>query len=44
MGKYKLQKQGYYMDVNPEITPNELLQLMRKPKYNGMDKYVESEN
>lgn len=23
---------------------NELLQLMRKPKYNGMDKYVENEN
>lgn len=40
----ELQKQGLYKDVNPEITPNELLNLFRQKKYKGLDIYVESEN
>lgn len=40
----ELQKQGLYPNVNPEITPNELLELFRKPKFKNLDKYVESEN
>lgn len=40
----EIQKQGYYKDVNPEITPNELLILFRKDKHNGLDKYIESDN
>lgn len=40
----ELQKQGLYPNVNPEITPNELLTLFRKPKFKNLDKYVESEN
>lgn len=40
----ELQKQGLYLNVNREITPNELLTLFRKPKFKNLDKYVESEN
>lgn len=40
----ELQKQGLYTNVNREITPNELLTLFRQPKYEGLVKYVESEN
>lgn len=40
----ELQKQGLYQGINPEITPNELLILFRKPKFKNLDKFVESEN
>lgn len=40
----ELQKQGLYQNINPEITPNELLTLFRKPKFKNLDKFVESEN
>lgn len=40
----ELQKQGLYKDINPEITPNELLNLFRQKKYKGLDIYVENEN
>lgn len=40
----ELQKQGLYPNINPEITPNELLILFRKPKFKNLDKFVESEN
>lgn len=40
----ELQRQNLYLDVNPEITPNELLNLFRQTRYKGLDKYVESEN
>jgi hypothetical protein len=40
----ELQKQGLYPNINPEITPNELLTLFRKPKFKNLDKFVESEN
>ena len=43
MGKYELQKQGLYPNINPEITPNELLTLFRKPKLEPKA-YIESEN
>jgi hypothetical protein len=40
----ELQKQGLYPNINPEITPNELLTLFRKPKFKNLDKFVESDN
>lgn len=40
----ELQKQGLYQGINPEITPNELLTLFRKPKFKNLDKFVESDN
>lgn len=40
----ELQKQGLYPTVNPEITPNELLTLFRKPKQIVLDKFIESRN
>lgn len=43
MEKYKLQKQGLYPNINPEITPNELLTLFRQPKI-ILNRFIESEN
>jgi hypothetical protein len=40
----ELQKQGLYKDVNPEITPNELLNLFRKDKITELNNFIESEN
>lgn len=40
----ELQRQNLFLSINPEITPNELLELFRKPKFNILDKYVESKN
>lgn len=40
----ELQKQKLFIDVNPEITPNELLNLFRQKKYKGLGTFVESEN
>lgn len=39
----ELQKQGLYLDINREITPNELLTLFRQRKLN-LNRYIESEN
>lgn len=40
----ELQRQKLYLNINPEITPNELLNLFRQKVYKGIEKYVESEN
>lgn len=39
----ELQKQGLYLDINREITPNELLTLFRQPKL-VLNRYIEREN
>lgn len=40
----ELQKQRLFIDVNKEITPNELLMLFRRPKTERLTTYIESEN
>lgn len=40
----ELQKQKLFLDVNAEITPNELLNLFRKSKAERIEKYIESDN
>lgn len=39
----ELQKQGLFLEVNREITPNELLTLFRQPKI-ILNRFIESEN